>query len=271
MQSISSDVTAFVGSVPENYEKYMVPMLMEPYAIDQAERVANHVPHTVLETAAGTGVLTGQLRKQLSSAEITATDLNADMLERAKATRPNLNVTWQQADAMELPFPDGWFDIVAMQFGYMFMSDKAVGAKQAYRVLRPGGRFVFNVWDSISQNEMSAVSYEALTDLIEPGPPQFMNVPFGSFDPAPILEVLTEAGFDATEPTYVSQVMHAESAKAAASGMVLGTPLYGAIVEHGKDAEAIREVLTNAFVKHFGDGPISGKMQAIVYEARKHR
>ncbi len=74
----------FAGPIPELYERLLVPLIFEPYARDLAKRVAAAAPHDVLETAAGTGVLTRAMASCLpATARIVATDLNAPMLDQA--------------------------------------------------------------------------------------------------------------------------------------------------------------------------------------------
>src|SRR3954466_4743784 len=91
----------FAGSIPEIYDRFMVPLIFEPYARDLAGRVVKAAPRDVLETAAGTGVLTRMLASQLpASTHLVATDLNQAMLDRAKAQDSSSRITWRQADAL---------------------------------------------------------------------------------------------------------------------------------------------------------------------------
>ena len=147
--SVSDKV--FAGSIPENYDALMVPMIFEPYATDLAERVAALSPHAVLETAAGTGVVTRALAPKLAeSARYVVTDLNQPMLDYAAKKQPaDKPIEWRQADALNLPFADGSFDAVCCQFGVMFFPDRVAGYKQARRMLKPGGSLLFNAWDRI--------------------------------------------------------------------------------------------------------------------------
>ncbi len=96
----------FAGSVPENYDRYMVPLIFEPYAADIARRAASLSPMAVLETAAGTGVVTRALAPKLSpDASYVVTDLNQPMLDYAASRQaPDNRITWRQADALALPF-----------------------------------------------------------------------------------------------------------------------------------------------------------------------
>ena len=79
----------FAGSVPENYDRYMVPLIFEPYAADLARRAASLSPSAVLETAAGTGVVTRALAPGLSpGASYMVTDLNQPMVDYAASRQP---------------------------------------------------------------------------------------------------------------------------------------------------------------------------------------
>jgi ubiquinone/menaquinone biosynthesis C-methylase UbiE len=147
----------FTGSIPDIYDEFLVPLIFESYARDMAQRVAEVSPLAVLETAAGSGVVTRALAPLLTSAaRYVVTDLNPPMLERAARQQPaDVRIEWQQADAMALPFEDEVFDVVCCQFGMMFLPDKTTGYSEALRILRDGGRFIFNVWDKIEDNEFA--------------------------------------------------------------------------------------------------------------------
>ena len=187
----------FAGSIPETYDRFLVPLIFESYARDLAERLARVEPREVLETAAGTGVLTRAMASRLpAQARIVATDLNQTMLDHAQKRLHDGRITWRQADALALPFEDRSFDIVACQFGAMFFPDKVQGYREARRVLKRGGHFFFNVWDAISANEFADVVTQALAMLFPQDPPRFMaRIPHGYHDVETIREELTAAGF----------------------------------------------------------------------------
>src|SRR6266542_6431577 len=145
----------FSGSVPGNYERYMVPLLFRPYAEVLADRARQFAPRDILETAAGTGVVTDALARALPDAEIIATDLNQAMLDVAATRVGAPNVSFRQADALELPFDDAQFDLVVCQFGAMFYPDKVQGNSEARRVLRDGGHYLLAIWDRIERNALS--------------------------------------------------------------------------------------------------------------------
>ena len=138
---MSSGDQVFTGSIPELYDTYLVPLIFEAYATDLAERAAALAPKTILETAAGSGVVTRALAFRLASdACYAVTDLNQPMLDHAADKQgPDNRITWRQADALDLPFDDAAFDIVICQFGVMFFPDRIAGYVEARRVLKPGG------------------------------------------------------------------------------------------------------------------------------------
>jgi ubiquinone/menaquinone biosynthesis C-methylase UbiE len=262
----------FAGSIPELYDRYFVPLIFEPYARDLADRVAEAEPHAVLETAAGTGVLTRAIAPRLpAGTRMVATDLNQPMLDYAKARYPHDRpVEWKQADALALPFEDQSFDVVACQFGAMFFPDKVHGYREARRVLKPGGRFLFNVWDRISANDFADVVTEALAVLFPHDPPRFMaRTPYGYHDPERIRAELSAAGFSDIAIDAVDETSKAPSPRDPAIAYCQGSPLRNEIEE--RDREGLQEATEHAaraLAHRFGEGPIEGRIRAFVITAR---
>src|SRR3954471_303009 len=188
----------FAGSIPKNYDRNMVPLIFEAYARDLSQRVAALSPKAVLETAAGSGVVTRALAPRLAlDARYVVTDLNQPMLDYA-ATRqnPDRRIDWRQADAQALPFEDATFDVVCCQFGAMFFPDRPSGYREARRVLGPGGTFLFNVWDRIEENISADDVTNALATFFPNDPPRFLaRTPHGYHDVALIRSDLAKAGF----------------------------------------------------------------------------
>ena len=182
---MSASDKVFAGSIPKVYDDYLVPLIFVGFAEDLAQKVASCSPATVLETAAGTGVVTRALAPKLASdARYVVTDLNQPMLDHAALLQgEDRRITWQQADALALPFPDAEFDAVCCQFGVMFFPDRAKGYSEAHRVLRPGGRLVFNVWDRIEDNVFANEVTVALAEIFPDDPPRFLaRTPHGYYD-----------------------------------------------------------------------------------------
>src|SRR5689334_23651492 len=131
--------TQFAGSIPALYDRYLGPLLFEPYATELARRAQAFAPARILETAAGTGIVTEALHRALPDCQIIATDLNQAMLDVAAERIRSDKVSFQAADAQDLPFGDASFDLVLCQFGAMFFPDKVRASAEARRVLGEGG------------------------------------------------------------------------------------------------------------------------------------
>ena len=258
----------FSGSIAKIYDRYLVPLIFEPYAADLAPRLAARSLSRVLEIAAGTGVVTRALAAALpETVSIVATDLNQAMLDRASAVGTRRAVEWRQADAMHLPFPDEAFDAVVCQFGVMFFPDKAGAFAEVRRVLRPGGVVVFNVWDRLSENHFPDTVHTAVESVFPGDPPRFMaRTPHGYFDRRTIERDLAGGGFGAApEIVTVAARSRARSPRIPAVAFCQGTPLRNEI--EARDASRLEEVTdaaAEAVARRFGRGPVDGKMQAHV-------
>jgi len=258
----------FTGSVPEFYDRELGPVLFEPYARDLAGRVDGP---RVLELACGTGIVTRRLRERLPrEATLVATDLNPAMLEFAQQKLEGVGgIEFRVADAQELPFPDDTFTTVACQFGIMFVPDKDRAARKAFRVLAPGGRFVFNSWDRMERNAFMRIAHETLVAIFSDDPPLFYRVPFGFSDPAEIRSLLERNGFVDVTVENVKKEARAPHAYGLASGLIDGNPVSDAIQERGGSLKQVVATLEGNLRRQFGDGPLVSTFQAWVASGTK--
>jgi len=228
--------SVFAGSVPARYDRYLGPLLFEPYAAIAAQRTKALGPRRILEVAAGTGILTAALQRSLPDGEIVATDLNPAMLDVAATKVPSGSVRFQPADALSLPFADSEFDLVICQFGVMFYPDKVAGNAEARRVLRDGGTYLAIIWDRLDRNPVSHAMAEMLAEEFPEDPPRFLErAPFSYADPARIENDLRSAGFDRITVEAVAATSRVD-ARSAAYGMCCGSPMTAEIEERGADA-----------------------------------
>ena len=260
----------FVGSIPELYDTYLVPLIFAPYADDLVARLTARPPRCLLEVAAGTGAVTRALAAGLpDGTRIVATDFNQPMIDHASAIGAAQAVEWRQADAMDLPFDDASFDAVVCQFGVMFFPDRVKAFSEAWRVLRPGGRLLFNTWDRIEQNEFADVVTQSLEPIFPNDPPRFLaRTPHGYYDTAEIARDLAAAGFDTPGVETVTARSQAASARVPAIGYCQGTPLRNEI--EARDASRLLEAThaaTRGIAARFGEGPVDGRIQAYVVTA----
>lgn len=263
----------FAGSIPRLYDTLMVPLIFESYADDMATRVAGFAPQSVLETAAGSGAVTRALAPRLDAgARYVATDLNQPMLDYAAARQGTGSpVEWRWADALDLPFDCASFDVVCCQFGVMFFSDRIAGFAEARRVLKPGGRFVFSVWDRIEANDFADDVTRAMAAVFPQDPPRFLvRTPHGYHDTERIRDDLRRAGFAYVRMETRAEVSRAAGPMEAATAYCQGTPLRNEI--EARDAALMQlatERAAEALAERFGVGPIAGRIQAHVIVATK--
>jgi ubiquinone/menaquinone biosynthesis C-methylase UbiE len=257
---MNSTDAVFAGSIPSLYDRCLGPLLFEPYAADMARRLARLRPKRILETAAGTGIVTEAVARAAPDAEIVATDLNQAMLDLAAARVRSTNVTFQAADAQSLPFGEQSFDAVVCQFGVMFFPDRVQAYREALRVLKPGGRFLFNAWDRLEENPVSAIIASAVAALFPGSPPSFLSrVPFGYADKQRIEADLRAAGFRQVQSETIRAKTRMSCLRDAAVGLCQGSPLRSEIEE--RDPARLEEATAAAVAaleRHgFGSGAAS--------------
>ncbi|HXC37345.1 MAG TPA: methyltransferase domain-containing protein [Burkholderiales bacterium] len=261
----------FSGSIPESYDRHMVPLIFEPYAADLARRVASLSPDAVLEIAAGTGVVTRALAPKLPPhARYVVSDLNQPMLDYAASRQPpDSRITWRQADAMALPFDDAAFDVVFCQFGAMFFPDRRVAYREARRVLKRGGHFLFSVWDRIEENVFADDVTNALARVFPDDPPRFMaRTPHGYHDTALISRELEGAGFSGVMIETRAELSRAPSPRIPAMAYCQGTVLRTEIEarEAGR-LQAATDYCAAVIAQKHGSGAVAAKIQAHVIAA----
>ena len=251
--------------MPDAYDRFLGPVVFRPFAVDLVRRVAPLQPRRTLELAAGTGQLTRELARTLNESRLIATDLNDAMVSYGANRVPTAR--WERADAQRLPFPDESFDLIVCQFGVMFFPDKRAAFAEARRVLIPGGRIVFNTWDTVETHDFARALVASLDEAFPADPPKFVvAVPHGYCRPDVVEADLTAAGFicQATESVTLEGV---GSAADVASGFCTGTPLR-AEIEARADLAEITAIIATQMAARLGEGEVRGRMAAYVFQAR---
>jgi SAM-dependent methyltransferase len=240
-------------------------VLFEPYARLLADRLKALTSGNVLELAAGTGVVTRALVRTLpEKVNITATDLNQPMLDRAQTHAGMGRIRWQTANALTLPFDEGTFDCIVCQFGVMFFSDKQIAFRETLRVLKPGGRFLFIVWDRREEVALQYTASEVVGRVLSRDPASL--IPPAYHDTELVCSDLAAAGFDSVTVGKLPERSRTRSPKEAATSMCHGSIIRTHIETHAPDRlDEITDAVADALSERFGPGSIDAPMQAILF------
>ena len=263
-------MATFVGTVPDFYERFLGPVMFRGPAERMAQKVAALNPASVLETAAGTGIVTRAMLDELSAdIRMTVTDLSQDMLAcAARQIGHDERVSLLQSDAQALTVPDNQFDCMVCQFGVMFYPDKDAAFREARRVLKPGGRYLFSFWDGAEFNPFARVRTAYLRTTFGDALPAHILAPFSySFDAAKT--GLLAAGFENIEASVVRLQTEISDPEQFARGHVQGTSATRVFQEMGLDQEKATGELAAAFRRELGQAPCRTTLQAIFVSARK--
>jgi SAM-dependent methyltransferase len=257
----------WLASMADAYDRHLGPAVFGPYAADLAARAVTHAPRRVLELAAGTGEVTRALAAALPEAALTATDLNRAMVELGSQRVPSAH--WQVADALDLPFSAGTYELVACQFGVMFFPDKVAGLREATRVLVPDGNLLVSTWAGIETHAFAAALASALERVLPHDPPTFVAaIPHGYADPELFASDIARAGLEDISVESVTLMGSAPSAAELALGFCTGTPLRAQLAARG-DVDELTDRVAAQMGAELGPGPVTGTMTAYVAQARK--
>ena len=268
---MSNSSSSFVGDIPEHYESGLGPNIFVDYAEMLSDLCCNVDAKNVIELAAGTGILSRVLRNKLpANSQLIVTDLNQPMLDVAKSKfSEEENVEFRVANAMDLPFGDDAFDLIVCQFGVMFFPDKPVSYREAARVLKPGGRYVFNVWSAMSENPFAIMAQDVGTKFFPDDPPGFYRVPFHYGNPEEVQADLESGGWSEVEHETIQLNKTIANPEAFAAALVYGNPLIDEIRERGGvDPREVVSEMQSALRATFGSSGMTMPLSATTFDCR---
>lgn len=266
---MAQQIVSFEGNIAEQYEELLGPFLFEPFAADLSARTGDLSSSSILELACGTGRLTRHLAFALGpKSRLVATDINAEMLAVARQEVAHPRIEWSEADIVDLPFANAEFDLVVSQFGMMFPADKAKAFAETRRVLRKGGRLLFNTWGPGAGNPVWALLGEQLRAIFGDGAAAPIAQPFSLSEEAPVLQQLEDSGFARVSVHRVRLMVQIESAALAAQGMIAGLPVINLVRQRAPEAlPGMLDRLAARYAETFGDHPMVAPVNARVFEA----
>jgi SAM-dependent methyltransferase len=247
----------FVGSVPENYERYLVPTIFGPWALDLVEAAGARLGERVLDIACGTGIVARTAARRVGSGgTVVGLDVSAPMLDvaRSVAAGEGLSIEWREGSAMKLPLPDTAFDLVLCQQGLQFFPDRPAALRETHRVLGPGGRLALSVWRPIGGSPGFAVLAQALSHQISTESGALMTSgPFGLGQAEELRALIAGAGFREITIRPAVKTLRYPSPDEFVRRYVAGSALAGPVAAAGDDARAALLAEVNAGLRPYVD------------------
>lgn len=265
---MADNAIEFIGDIPTHYDAGLGPNLFVDYADRLVDACCDNTPARVIELAAGTGILSRKLRDRLPpGTSLLVTDLNSPMLDVARGKfAAGENVEFAVADAMDLSFGDAAFDLMACQFGVMFFPDKPAAFREAARIIKPGGRLVFNVFSAMQENPYSQIAYAVPAQFFPGEPPGFYKVPFHYGNPEKVRADLASAGWREVRHETIRLRKKIENPEGFARGLVYGNPLIHDITNQGHiDPETVARAVLRALNVMFGPTGMTMPLEATMF------
>ena len=192
----------------------------------------------VLDVCTGAGYAAGLAAER--GARATGVDFSAAQVELARERYPA--ATFQEGDGTTLPFADQTFDCVVNSIGIPHFANPDAALREAFRVLKRGGKFAFTVYDVPERAVGFGAVYRAVQahGTMKIGLPQGPNF-FLFSDPAESTKRLVAAGFESVSVTTQPQIWSFSSSDEAFEALLHGS-VRGAATLKGQDAEALKKI-----------------------------
>lgn len=250
------------------YQALFVPALFGQWApklADAAELVAGQ---SVLDVACGTGVLAREAQLRVGpGGYVAALDPSPGMLTVAKELSPS--VDWQRGAAESMPFSDASFDVVASQFGLMFM-DRDEAIREMLRVLKPSGRLVVAVWDAVNNIPAYAAEVALVARLAGEDAADALRAPFVLGDRALLARVFDDAGAHSVAIDTITGVARFPSIRVMVEADLRGwLPVVGVKLTEDEIGRILQEAEDALHPYVTGDGRVTFDARAHLVTAKK--
>lgn len=261
------------GNAAETYERALTPAVFAAWAPLVVALGDPRSGERVLDVACGTGVVTRLVARQVGrTGKVVGLDLNPGMLAVAAATAASepptsASITWQEASATRMPFPDGAFDVAYCQLGLQFFPDRPAALREMHRALVSGGRLGLMVWRGIEHSPGFDILAAALARHVSP---EAMRAPFGLAEAEELRGLMAAAGFRDITIRPVAGTVRFPSVARFVQDYVAGSPLAGHVAKVSDEARAalVGEV-GGALRSHLAGGALAFPIEAHLASARK--
>ncbi|HTT16049.1 MAG TPA: methyltransferase domain-containing protein [Thermoplasmata archaeon] len=259
----------------ESAEAYVALMRnFEPFRSDLLDRLAPVPGERILDLGTGPGEPAMTIARSVADGGlVTGVDLSEKMVEIARSVaraRGLANVRFDVMDCSSLTFPEASFDAVTSSFGFQIFTDPEKAAREAHRVLRPGGRICVCVWSTAERVPFLDVLVAPMLEHAEPDETGYLPTPYETGGPGEMVAFLESAGFTGGREETVTHPMRFESADAYLTSVLQATPLGHSLSEEDADVQA--EVLrkTRANLRRWtGPAGVELPAESVVVLARK--
>lgn len=256
-------------SLGENYEQYLVPTIFGPWAADLVALAAPQPGERVLDVACGTGAVAREAARVIGAhGSVTGLDLNAGMLNIARAHDPQGTVQWREGSAQAMPFPDEAFTLVLCQQGMQYFPDRAAALREMHRVLASGGRLVLSVWRAVERTPGFLLLGQALARHISPE--AGVLPPFALGDAAGLAAEVATAGFAGVTVQTASGLLRYGSPEEFVRTYLISTPLADLLaqVEEARRTALLADV-SAALQPYIDDNGLAFPIESQIIIARK--
>jgi ubiquinone/menaquinone biosynthesis C-methylase UbiE len=214
----------------ENYERYLVPTIFGPWAIDLVTLAKPQPGERILDAACGTGAVAREAALVIGEAgTVIGLDLNPGMLNIARSYDPQGFVQWKEGSVQTMPFPDEAFSLVLCQQGMQYFPDRGASLREMHRVLVSGGHLVLSIWRAIERSPGFLALSQALAKHISPE--VGILPPFALGDATGLTSEVATAGFHEVTTQMLSKILRYSSLEEFVRTYLISTPLASLVAQ----------------------------------------